>query len=121
MGAEAVPKGRGRPRDLGKRQAILDAAAALFLERGIAATTMELVAANAAVSKMTVYAYFPDKPALLAAVFERNINALRLPELSDRPDLAASVEALVEFGAGLTWFLTRPEIVREARLMASGA
>ena len=52
-----------------KLQAILDGAYALFLERGIAATTMELIAERASVSKMTVYANFRDKPTLLAAVF----------------------------------------------------
>jgi TetR/AcrR family transcriptional regulator, mexJK operon transcriptional repressor len=35
------------PRDLAKREAILDAAYGLFLERGIAATTMGMVAERA--------------------------------------------------------------------------
>ena len=51
---EPIRRRRGRPRDLDKLQAILDAASALFLERGIAATTMESVAERAGVSKMTV-------------------------------------------------------------------
>jgi TetR/AcrR family transcriptional repressor of mexJK operon len=53
---------------LDKLQAILDAANALFLERGIAATTMESVAERACVSKMTVYGHFRDKASLLSAV-----------------------------------------------------
>ena len=85
--ATAAPKrGRGRPRDLEKRAAIVDAAAGLFLERGIAATTMEAVAERASVSKMTLYSHFPDKPVLLAAVFDRNLKAIELPELVDDPD-----------------------------------
>ena len=67
-------RGRGRPRDLLKREAILDAATTLFYERGIGATTMEAVAERASVSKMTVYSHFPDKAALLKASFERNIS-----------------------------------------------
>ena len=70
MSVERKRRGRGRPRDLNKLQAILDAAYALFLERGIAETTMELVAERASVSKMTVYANFSDKPTLLSAVFD---------------------------------------------------
>jgi len=101
MSVEKVRKGRGRPRDLEKREAILDAARALFQERGMAATTMEAVAARAAVSKMTVYGHFPDKPALLTAVFQRNIRAMRFPDLSERPDLASSCVVLVEFGERL--------------------
>jgi TetR/AcrR family transcriptional repressor of mexJK operon len=116
-----VRRGRGRPRDLAKREAILDAATALFYERGIAATTMEAVAERAGVSKMTVYASFPDKPALLTASFERNIRAMRLPDLADEADLPASLEALNAFGERLIAFLTRPEIVKAGRLMAVSA
>jgi TetR/AcrR family transcriptional repressor of mexJK operon len=114
-------RGRGRPRDLLKREAILDAAAALFYERGMTATTMEAVAEKAGVSKMTVYSHFPDKPALLEASFARNINELRLPELADQTNLADSIEALVSFGERLIGFLTRPEIVQGGRLMAASA
>jgi TetR/AcrR family transcriptional repressor of mexJK operon len=114
-------RSRGRPRDLLKREAILDAAAELFYERGMAATTMEAVAERASVSKMTVYSHFPDKPALLEASFERNISEIRLPELADRADLAASIEALVGFGERLIGFLTRPEIVKGGRLMAASS
>jgi TetR/AcrR family transcriptional regulator, mexJK operon transcriptional repressor len=114
-------RGRGRPRDLGKREAILDAATALFHARGIAATTMEAVAEKAAVSKMTVYSHFPDKPSLLAAVFERNISFIQLPELADKSDLPSSLDALIVFGERLVSFLTRPEIVKSGRLMAASA
>ena len=71
MSVERKRRGPGRPRDLAKLEAILDAAYALFLERGIAATTVDEVAERASVSKMTVYANFGDKPALLAAVLDR--------------------------------------------------
>ena len=101
-----------------KLQAILDAASALFLERGIAATTMESVAERASVSKMTVYGHFRDKPSLLSAVFERNIKAIRLPDLAVGSDLRSSLAQLTEFGQRLVSFLTRPEIVRTARVMA---
>jgi TetR/AcrR family transcriptional repressor of mexJK operon len=115
---EPVRRSRGRPRDLNKLQAILDAASTLFLERGIAATTMDSVAERACVSKMTVYGHFRDKPALLSAVFERNIEAIRLPDLTAGPDLTSSLAQLAAFGERLVWFLTRPEIVKTASVMA---
>jgi TetR/AcrR family transcriptional repressor of mexJK operon len=121
MTADPTRRGRGRPRDLEKRQAILDAANALFLERGIAATTIEAVAERAAVSKMTVYGHFQDKPALLHAVFERTIETIHLPNLSVGSDLTSSVERLIGFGERLVSFLTRPEIIRTGRLMAASA
>jgi TetR/AcrR family transcriptional repressor of mexJK operon len=117
----AAPKrGRGRPRDLEKRAAIVEAAAGLFFERGIAATTMEAVAERASVSKMTLYSHFADKPVLLAAVFDRNLKALELPRLVEDPAVSP-LDQLSEFGVRLVLFLTRPEIVRAARVVAAGA
>ena len=118
---ELIRRRRGRPRDLDKLQAILDAASALFLERGITATTMESVAERACVSKMTVYGHFRDKASLLSVVFERNIKAIRLPDLAVGPDPTSSLAQLAEFGKRLVSFLTRPEIVRTASVMAACA
>ena len=56
--------GPGRPKDLEKRAAILEAAKGLFLSRGFGATSMDAVAAGAGVSKLTVYNHFSDKDTL---------------------------------------------------------
>src|SRR6478752_4263431 len=50
------------------RLAVLDAARALFVERGYGATTIEQVAATAGVSKPTVFTAVGNKQALLRAV-----------------------------------------------------
>jgi len=118
MSVEHKPRGRGRPRDPAKLEAILDAAYELFLDRGIAATTMDLVAERAGVSKMTVYANFQDKPALLAAVFDRRRKIMRLPDLPVESSLNLSLERLAEFGELVVSVLTRPEVVRGTWLMA---
>jgi len=118
MSVEHKPRGRGRPRDPAKLEAILDAAYDLFLDRGITATTMDLVAERAGVSKMTVYANFQDKPALLAAVFDRRRKIVRLPDLPVESNLNLSLERLAEFGELVVSVLTRPEVVRETWLMA---
>jgi TetR/AcrR family transcriptional repressor of mexJK operon len=113
-------RGPGRPTDLLKRDAILDAASAFFLERGITATTMEAVAARAGVSKMTLYGHFADKPMLLMAVFKRNLSAIKLPQLAAE-ESAPALELLSDYGERLVTFLTRPEIIRTARVMAASA
>ena len=59
--------GPGRPKDLAKRQAILEAAKVLFLSNGYASTSMDAVAAEAGVSKLTVYSHFNDKETLFTA------------------------------------------------------
>lgn len=54
-----------------KRNAVLDAAQASFLELGYAQTRMDLVAERAGVSKATVYAHFASKEDLFSAVIYR--------------------------------------------------
>jgi TetR/AcrR family transcriptional repressor of mexJK operon len=121
MSIEQKPRGRGRPRDPAKLEAILDAAYDLFVDRGIAATPLDLVAERARVSKMTVYANFRDKPALVAAVFEHMRKTTHLPDLTVVSNLNLSLERLAEFGKVVVSILTRPEVVRETRLMAECA
>lgn len=51
-----------------KARAILDAAGELFLGQGFAAVSMDAVARQAGASKATLYAHFPSKDALFAAM-----------------------------------------------------
>ena len=62
---------------LGER--ILEVATELFLAEGYGSTTIEAVAARAAISKRTFYHRFNDKAALFAAVVHRIIEQLRPP------------------------------------------
>lgn len=57
-------------------QELLDAALALFGEKGFAATKSEEVAARAGVSKGTLYLYYPSKEDLLKAVIRENLSNL---------------------------------------------
>jgi TetR/AcrR family transcriptional repressor of mexJK operon len=121
MSVERKRRGPGRPRDLAKLEAILDAAYTLFLERGVAATTMDAVAERASVSKMTVYANFADKPALLSAVFDRRIKLMHAFDLAVGPDLNSSIERLVELGELVASSASQPDVVRMVRLMTECA
>ena len=62
--------GPGRPKDLGKRAAILEAAKRLFSKEGFAGVSMDQIAAEAGVSKLTVYSHFGDKEALFSAAVQ---------------------------------------------------
>ena len=57
----------------GKREAILEAASALFLKHGLRGTSMEAIARAAGVAKPTLYAYFPDKAAVFSTLVEQQI------------------------------------------------
>lgn len=54
-----------------RRDLFLDAAAAIVLENGVAAVTMEGVAQRCGVNKSLPYRYFADRDAVLAALFDR--------------------------------------------------
>ena len=62
------PAGPGRPKDPSKRQAILDAARQMFTAQGFDGASMDQIAAEAGVSKLTVYSHFGDKETLFGEV-----------------------------------------------------
>lgn len=88
--ADAMQKRAARRRRKDARPAeIIDAAIAVFGERGFGATRLEDVARRAGVSKGTVFVYFENKDALFRAaahaVMKDNIDALQ--NISALPDL----------------------------------
>jgi AcrR family transcriptional regulator len=56
-------------------QELLDAALALFVEKGFAAARAEEVAQRAGVSKGTLYLYYPSKEELFKAVISSNLSS----------------------------------------------
>lgn len=71
--ARAVPDDGRTRRGARTAERILDAAEALFAERGYAATTLRDVAAAVGVRNPSLYNHFESKEALYAAVLERGI------------------------------------------------
>ena len=57
----------GRPKDVHKQAAILEAAANLIVRKGFEGTSMDLVAKEAGVSKQTVYSHYKNKETLFKA------------------------------------------------------
>jgi TetR/AcrR family transcriptional repressor of mexJK operon len=58
----------GRPKDIAKREAIINAARRLFASQPFDLVTMETIAKLAHVSKMTVYSHFRDKETLFETI-----------------------------------------------------
>lgn len=73
--APETPSPRQRRKEA-RPQELLDAALALFVEKGFAATRAEEVAQRAGVSKGTLYLYYPSKEELFKAVVRQNLSAL---------------------------------------------
>lgn len=115
---------------LGRRR-ILDQAAALFLERGYAGTSLRGIAAAAGMKAGSLYYHFASKQALFQAILLRGVEAMvaAFREASEasrgrdgRSRIAAHVRAhlaaLFEHGpytaAHVSTFRTAPRAVREA-------
>ncbi len=108
MSGPAKPRAPGRPRDLDKGAAILDAGWDLFLERGVEATPVEAIAARAGVSKVTLYKHYPDKPALFRAAVEREMERIEAAQRLGSAEAAPTsvADQLRGFGLGVFSFLT---------------
>lgn len=117
----AAPAARGRPKDPAKRAAILDAAKKLFLSQGFAGTSMDAVAREAGVSKLTVYSHFSDKENLFSSAIEAKCqNMLPVPifELDETQPLRTT---LTKIGLAFLELIHNPESVELQRLMNSQA
>lgn len=71
----------GRPKDLNKRAAILDAAKRLFTLQGYDGSSMDQIANEAGVSKLTVYSHFGDKDALFMEAIREKCEEQMPPDL----------------------------------------
>lgn len=91
-----------------KRQQILEAAIVLFTEQGFAATSMELIAKNADVSKQTVYSHFGNKDDLFSASVECRCESLHIGDLS-QDDLSDPQVILYKLAKSFTDFITSKE------------
>lgn len=80
------PARRGRPVAIApeaRRQLVFDAVAAVFLQAGEQALTMDLIARQAGMSKRTIYALFGDREGLFAAYLENDLDKLVSPLSED--------------------------------------
>jgi AcrR family transcriptional regulator len=64
------------------RQALIDAAARLFAERGVEATTMDEIARAAGTSRTSVFNYFPYKELILCEIGARFVDEITATGLS---------------------------------------
>jgi AcrR family transcriptional regulator len=107
------------------RTRILDAASALFLERGYARTTMKDIADLAGVARDTIHAVFGSKARVLTALIDLRLvpddsvaNVTQRPDaqaIKDEVDLRKQIELFASFITGISTHL-RPvfEILRTA-------
>ena len=107
----------GRPKDMEKREAVLDAASGLFAERGIDGVAIETIAAAAGVSKVTIYANFKDKAAIMEAIVRRETDRLAAIEQEIAGQGGPLNARLERFGMALNAMLGAPSHLAIDRCM----
>src|SRR3712207_1372327 len=113
--AQAVPPGRGRPRDPALEERILEQVVALLGSRGYAGLSLDELALRSGVAKTTVLRRWPSKAAVAAAGVERlALQSVDVPDSGTlRVDLLALLHGAVEaFVRGRGQFVAR--LIREA-------
>ncbi|MFE4637746.1 TetR/AcrR family transcriptional regulator [Streptomyces sp. NPDC056773] len=107
-----------------KHEAILEAATAVFLDKGYSGTSMDDIAKLAAVSKQTVYKHFTDKEKLFAEIVLATTG-----RIDGMVDLVAAVPAdsgtleenLTRLGRRLLAAITQPQVIQLRRLITANA
>ncbi len=125
-GAKAKPnrsarRGSGRPT---KEQAeqitelIIDVATRLFSETNFEATSVDLIAATARISKQTFYARFVSKEALFAVVIRKRMNDLLMPVPGETGQAGPIETTLLRIGLELSRRALTPAAIALDRLIA---
>lgn len=121
MSSSAKPCGPGRPKDLEKRAAVLDAAKRLFPQSGFDGTSMDAIAAEAGVSKLTVYNHFTDKETLFVSAIRARCEE-QMPAALFDVDLTGPVRRqLAAIAHAFLALVTAPDAIALNRLLASSA
>jgi TetR/AcrR family transcriptional repressor of mexJK operon len=119
--AVAKACGPGRPKDLEKRAAILAAAKRLFPLSGFEGTSMDAIAAEAGVSKLTVYSHFTDKETLFVAAIRARCTD-QVPDALFDVDSSGPVRGQLEAIAhAFLNLITSPEAISLHRLLTASS
>ena len=109
----------GRPKDMEKASAILEAARQLFTAHGFDGASMDQIAAAAGVSKLTVYSHYGDKDTLFSAVVKSYCEQNLPDSLFESAPEVPIRERLLHVGRVFFAFISTPEAVAGHRMLCS--
>lgn len=110
-----------RDRAATKRRAILDAARRTFITHGFHGASMDLIVAEAGVSKPTAYHHFGSKEQLFAAILEEAVEQILLPLHSRADGAHAPRQRLLAVARSYARVLLSAEMLEFHRLALSEA
>jgi len=116
-----VPKQKSAPRKSGAVQRRLlrltSIATEVFQEFGFEATTLELIAKRADISRQTIYNHFPTKEALFARIVDGVMNqVIETVDFVDDPDATAESQ-LTQYCEAIATEMITPERIGSTRLL----
>lgn len=112
-----VAKSIGRPRDLSKRAAILQAAKEHFMRHGFDRASMDAIAASAAVSKLTVYSHFGSKDELFKAMITDKCKECRINDDYERLVALPIKEALIHIATRFVDLMFQQDVIDLNRIV----
>lgn len=115
--ASSCPSQRGRPVDPRKDEQILCAAGRLFMAQGLKGTSMEQIAREANVSKLTLYRRYPDKASLFTDIIAERCQHY-VPEDLFEANGSSAEEALTRFGIAFLSLITNRDSTNLGRVLA---
>jgi len=115
--AAARGAGPGRPKDLGKRAAILETAKEMFVELGFNGVSMDGIAAGAGVSKLTVYSHFGDKETLFTEAIQAKCVEMMPDELFVTDSEGPLREQLLGIGQAFFGLISSDAAIATQRMM----
>ncbi len=113
------PPAPGRPKDLGKRAAILEAARKLFITQGFERVSMDQIASEAGVSKLTVYSHFGDKDSLFGEAVRAHCEQGMPTSLFDEQADTPLRERLEVIGHAFFAMVMAPDAIAGHRILCS--
>lgn len=118
-------RSRGRPSVVQAaqlREAFLEAATQSFLDKGYAATSIEAIAREAGVAKITIYRQFENKQALFSEVIHRSLEQARVGmHAALKGDTTDTEERLLELIEGMYLGASEPRTLGLLRLVIAEA
>ncbi|HEX2595885.1 MAG TPA: TetR/AcrR family transcriptional regulator [Luteimonas sp.] len=117
--APAKSAAPGRPKDLEKGAAILEAAKRLFIAQGFDGTSMDQIAAEAGVSKLTVYSHFGDKETLFAAAAKAYCEQQLPTSMFEAHPEVPLRERLLQIARAFFAMVSSPEAVAAHRILCT--
>lgn len=114
-------KPRGRPKDEGKRRAVLDAAKTLFSRDGFDRISMEAIAREAGVSKLTLYSHFSNKEELFQQAVAEKCQEYTPPAFFDPAANLPLSQRLLDIGNGFLQLVMSDEGMDLYRMLAAQA